>query len=65
MLTATTSFLPEMFELGREDNQKAIVVVEQEIGEIDVTNDDQLISNVGDQFETDDYEGFLELEFMA
>ncbi|KAL7604296.1 hypothetical protein Lser_V15G15164 [Lactuca serriola] len=43
------------------DPQKQIVVVE--ILDANATTDDQPILNIGDQLETDDYEGFLDLGF--
>ena len=55
------SSLPEMYESGRDDNQKEIFVAEQErnIPDADATNNDQPIPDVGDQSETDEYGGFL------
>ncbi|CAI9261562.1 unnamed protein product [Lactuca saligna] len=42
MVTATTPYLPEMYESGRDDNQKEIIVAEQErnIPDVDATNND-------------------------
>lgn len=66
-MIASTPSQPEMVKLGRVDNQKSVVISEQEknIPDADATIDDQPIPDVGDQSETNDYEGFLELGFMA
>lgn len=59
-----------MYEFGRDNNQKEIVDAEKEsndqtIPDVDATNGDQPILHIGDQSETDEYEGFLDLGFMA
>lgn len=53
MIIATTSSQPEMFGSRRDDNQKAIVVVEQDsndqpILEVDSKNDEQPILEASD-----------------
>lgn len=67
MVTTTPPSLPKISELGRDDDQKEIVVVKKEshIPNTDATNNDQPILDVGDQSKTNEYEGFLNLGFMA
>ncbi|CAI9289760.1 unnamed protein product [Lactuca saligna] len=69
-MIATTPSQPKMSKLGRDDNQKSIVVVEKEINDHPILDDDALndekpIPKAGDQSETGEYEAFLELGFMV
>ena len=63
LVISSTPSQPDMFEAGRveADCQKEIVIARQESN---IPNtDDQPITEVCDQSETDDYEGFLDLGF--
>lgn len=66
VVISSTSSLLEMYESGRVDNKKAIIIAVQEskISDVDATKDDQPIPDTGDQSETDAYEGFLDVRFM-
>ncbi|CAI9268815.1 unnamed protein product [Lactuca saligna] len=54
---------PEQFELEREDNQGTMVIIQFE----PVSEDQPMPEADNDQFKTDndDYEGYLDMEFMA
>ncbi|CAI9290131.1 unnamed protein product [Lactuca saligna] len=64
VVIAPTQSHPEMSEIGRVEAelQKEIVIVDNL--NTDATTDDQPILDTGDQSETIDYEGFLDLGFM-